>query len=146
VRTSVAAFALALLGACAGGNPVIEGTPPSQLPHQQILGVSVVVHGTASVTRRTATIEAMDNYYTPTIFKGAPGAKVLIVLRNGGFTTHNFTFPGLDINTDVKPGDLRDANVTFPASGQLEFFCRFHRTSSAMIGALESDPGLPTPK
>jgi len=125
---------------------VIEGTPPSQLPHQEILGVSVAVHGIASATRRTATIEAMDNYFTPTIMKGAPGARVLIILRNGGFVTHNFTFPGLEINSDVKPGDLRDANVTFPASGKLEFFCRFHRRSSAMIGALESDPALPTPR
>jgi plastocyanin len=140
------ALALALLTACSDTSPTVEGTPPGALPHERILGVEAAIHGTATVTRVTAGIEAMDNFFTPTILRGAPGAKVLVILRNGGFTTHNFTLAGGPLVRDIDPGDIREANITFPNSGVLEFFCRFHRDSSGMVGAFRADATLPTPK
>jgi len=146
VRRVAAALALAtLIGACGSGGPVVEGTP-TPLGHERILGVDVAVHGTTTVTRRTTTIEAMDYYFTPTILRAGPGAKILVIFRNGGFTTHNFSIPSLGISRDVHPGDLREANVVFPSSGVIAFFCRFHRATSAMIGAFEADAAIPTPK
>jgi len=145
IRLGLVALA-AILVACSGDSPAVEGTPPASLPHETILGAQVAIHGTSSVTHRTTGIEAMDNFFTPTILRGAPGVKVLVLLRNGGAVTHNFTLPGSDISRDIGPGDLREANVTFPASGSLEFYCRFHRDSSQMIGAFRSDGSIPSPK
>ena len=146
LRRGSAALALAAaFVACGSGNPVVH-TPPTPLTHRTILGVDVTVHATANITRHTATVEAMDNYYAPTILRGAPGVRVLLIFRNGGFATHNFTFPALGINIDVAPGDIRQATVTFPSSGEVPFFCRFHRASASMIGAVVADPGIPAPK
>jgi plastocyanin len=145
-RGAAAALTVGLLVACAGDNPTVEGTPSAGLPRETIGGVEVAVHGTVRVTHRSTGVEAQDNLFTPTILRGAPGARVLVLLRNGGRVTHNFTLEGTGVGRDVDPGDLREATVTFPASGSLVFFCRFHRDSSAMIGAFQADPSVPTPR
>ncbi len=95
------------------------------------------MHGRAEVTRRVASLEAFDRFFAPTILLGRPGADVKIVLRNGGFLRHNFSLPEQGIDVDIDPGDIRDADVRFPRSGRLAFWCAFHR-DAGMLGALDA--------
>lgn len=112
---------IAVLGACSSDGPDARPTPER-----------------VSVRGRTASIEAMDRFFAPTVLTASPGKKVKLVLRNGGFVPHNFTLPEQGIDQDVAPGDIRTAEVVFPSSGRLAFWCAFHRESDAMIGALEA--------
>jgi len=127
----VAAAALSLVAtACANGAPAALQPPPTDV----------------AIRRQSAGIEAFDNYFAPKILRGAPGAKVFLILRNGGYRTHNVTIPDLHFSKDVPPGDIRYAQARFPAKGVIAFYCRFHRTSSGMIGSLEADPSIAAPK
>ncbi|MFN2614111.1 MAG: hypothetical protein ABR552_04755, partial [Actinomycetota bacterium] len=76
----------------------------------------------------------------------APGAPIFLILRNGGYRTHNVTIPDLHFSKDVPPEDIRYEQARFPATGVIAFYCRFHRASDKMIGALEADPAISAPK
>jgi plastocyanin len=135
------ALALALImgiASCSSGGPEARRTPDSALGRETILGVTVVVHGRVPVRGPSASVEAMDRFFAPTILSAAPGTRVKLVLRNGGFVAHNFTLPEQKIDRDVPPGDIRTADVVVPESGRLPFWCSYHRDSDAMIGALEA--------
>ena len=127
----------------AASAPTASPTPTTS---QRILDVDVLIHANVATARRSAGIEAFDNFFAPTILRGAPGAPIFLILRNGGYHTHNVTLPDLHYAKDIPPGDIRYAQARFPATGVLAFYCRFHRTSSGMIGALEADPSIPAPK
>ena len=80
-------------------------------------------------------VEQDDFYFNPTIITGTPGQKVTIKLANEGSPTHNFTLEDQNIDQDVSPGSDATVTVTFPQSGTLEFYCKFHR-SQGMVGEL----------
>jgi plastocyanin len=82
-------------------------------------------------------LEADDFYFGPTFIQFAAGQKVTIELHNEGGATHTFTAPGADIDEELAPDDTKDVEITLPESGNLEFFCRFHR-SQGMQGAFFS--------
>ncbi|TMK19653.1 MAG: hypothetical protein E6G68_05690 [Actinobacteria bacterium] len=71
---------------------------------------------------------------------------MFLILRNGGYKTHNVSIPGVHVTRDIPPGDIRYVDARFPASGEIAFYCRFHRASASMIGALQADPSVPAPK
>jgi len=101
-------------------------------------GVMTKSHGTKDVSGETGKveIEMYDNYFEPTVLKGKPGQKVTLELKNEGQVTHNLSISGQSINKDVAPGDEAEADVTFPQSGTLAFYCKYHK-STGMVGALE---------
>jgi plastocyanin len=76
-------------------------------------------------------------YFEPTILKGSAGEKVTLDLSNEGDTLHNFSLTDQGVDTDVQPGSKASVTVTFPQSGTLVFFCKYHATSFNMRGALE---------
>ena len=41
-------------------------------------------------------------------------------------TLHNLSIPALGIDKDIRPKGKVQMAVTFPASGVLAFFCKFH--------------------
>ncbi len=41
-------------------------------------------------------------------------------------TLHNISIPALGIDKDIPPEGKVEVAVTFPASGVLAFFCKFH--------------------
>jgi plastocyanin len=88
----------------------------------------------------TLELEADDNYFKPTFIKAAPGAKVTVEVKNEGSATHTFTIDGASIDDELAPDESATAEVTVPASGALEFHCRFHG-AAGMKGAFYTKDG-----
>jgi plastocyanin len=95
-------------------------------------------HGTKDVSGESEVeVELDDDYFEPTVLEGTPGQKVTLELENEGGSEHNLTIDELQIDQDVEPGDEAEVEVTFPESGTLTFFCKYHR-DQGMAGAFRS--------
>lgn len=69
--------------------------------------------------------------FAPTVLVGTPGQRLELTVRNpvgeGIFrTTHNITLEEQGISVDVPPREEVSVDVTFPDSGAVTFYCRFH--------------------
>ncbi len=89
-------------------------------------------HGTTDLTGAGSTpsvqMELDDNYFGPTFLEVAPGATVRLELHNGGSRQHTVTTAtGVDVVVD--PGQTGEAELTAPTTGQLDFYCRFHKNT-----------------
>jgi plastocyanin len=95
-------------------------------------------HGSKEVGNLTSLeMELDDFYFEPTVLTGSPGQKLTIELKNESEagTLHNFTLSDQNIDQDVQADQSTEVTVTFPQSGFLEFFCKYHK-SSGMVGEL----------
>jgi plastocyanin len=94
-------------------------------------------HGTKDASGMTeVSVELGDEFYfEPTILKGTPGQQLSVELESEDTLTHNFSLEAQNISQDVAGGLKATVAVTFPQSGNLLFFCRFHR-NRGMIGEL----------
>jgi len=95
-------------------------------------------HGSKEVDNITSVeVEMDDFYFGPTVLTGSPGQKLTIELKNESKagTLHNFTLSDQNIDQDVQADQSTEVTVTFPQSGFLEFFCKYHK-SSGMVGEL----------
>jgi plastocyanin len=95
---------------------------------------------TVDVTGMTATqVEASNSgstfSFTPATLTGSAGQSLTITVKNVGSTPHTFTIDGQSVDVEVQPGSQADVTVTFPDSGSVEFYCRFH-VGSGMKGSL----------
>lgn len=94
-------------------------------------------HGEADVSGESETdVEIDDFYFEPTVLTGSAGEEITLHLENEGDATHNFSISDQNIDEDVDSGDEADVKVTFPDSGTLVFFCKFHQ-GQGMLGGLE---------
>ena len=93
-------------------------------------------HGEKSIGTETE-VEVDDFYFSPTTIKAAAGTTVKLELANESNTLHNFSLDDQSIDTDVPAGEDVDVMVTIPASGSLEFFCKYHK-SSGMVGQVQA--------
>ncbi len=94
--------------------------------------------GTESVPGKDEFELELDNFYfKPTVLKGTPGQELKIELSNDGSALHNFTLEAQSIDQDVQSEEKADVTVTFPQSGFLEFFCKYHR-ALGMVGELST--------
>ena len=84
----------------------------------------------------SAELEQDNYYFNPTILKGTAGEKLTLELSNEGSALHNFSITDQGISQDVESGKKAEVTVTFPQSGTLVFFCKYHQTLG-MVGALE---------
>lgn len=125
--------AVVFLAGCGGSS---SKTSSSGGKHT-IAGVSANDHGTKAVSSGTTQIELDDYYFAPTVLKGKPGQKVTLQLRNTSGTEHNFTIDAQHVDTDLQPGKQATVTVTIPKSGQLSFYCKYHK-ALGMAGALEA--------
>ena len=131
-----------------GGAPGYDGYGPGRLrrgglapeklePNAITLdGHPANFHGSRQVTPGLPLQMEMDNdYFSPTVLRGAPGSSLTIDLRNEGSRIHNFSIPSqhVDVNCGVRARG--QVTVRFPKSGMLMFFCTYGR-SSGMRGAL----------
>src|SRR5262249_57787786 len=90
-------------------------------------GVAYADHGTKDVrTLSKLELEADDYYFEPTFLRGSPGQKLTLVMESEASTLHNITIPALGIDKDIPPKGKVQLDVTFPASGELPFYCKFH--------------------
>jgi plastocyanin len=101
-----------------------------------IAGVAANDHGTKNVSDE-AEVELDDFYFEPTVLTGKPGSKVTLELKNEGSTEHNFSIDSQSIDKDVEEGEDAKVTVTFPKSGQLSFYCKYHK-GKGMAGALSA--------
>jgi len=79
-------------------------------------------------------IDVVDFRFRPDAISVAAGQQVTIRITNKGKVLHNLSIPAIEADIDYPPG--RSANLIFvaPASGPLEFFCKYHR-DRGMTGA-----------
>jgi plastocyanin len=99
-----------------------------------IAGVPANDHGSKNVSGE-AEVELDDFYFEPTVLRGKPGSQVTLELKNEGSTEHNFSIDSESINKDVEAGEDAKVTVTFPKSGELSFYCKYHK-GMGMAGAL----------
>jgi plastocyanin len=116
-----------LLAACGGDDDSSSGTPK--------LSGDVTDKGTQTVSGTSIKLEADDFYFKPTFINAKPGTKLTVEIENEGTNTHTFTIDSAKIDKEIAPGKDADVEVTVPSSGDLNFYCRFHR-GSGMQGAI----------
>src|SRR2546426_1498934 len=90
-------------------------------------GVNYADHGTKDVRNQSRLeLEADDYYFSPTFLRGKPGQKLTLLMESEASTLHNISIPALGIDKDIPPKGKVQFDVSFPASGGLAFFCKFH--------------------
>jgi plastocyanin len=137
VLSGVAAFGvLVLLVAGCGGSKKSSSGGESKGKKATIAGVSANDHGTKQVSGK-AEVELDNYYFNPTVLKGKPGARVTLDLKNEGSVEHNFSIDSQSIDQNIQPGKTATVTVQIPSSGQVSFYCKFHK-SMGMAGALEA--------
>jgi plastocyanin len=135
IAVPVTLVALAAAG-CGGSSKSGSGSTSKSGGGGQktIAGVEANDHGSKNVSGE-AEVELDDFYFEPTVLRGKPGSQVTIELKNEGSTEHNFTIDAQKIDKDVEAGEDAKVTVTFPKSGVLSFYCKYHK-SMGMAGAL----------
>ena len=123
--------ALLVLAAC-GGDDDDSSSGSGNKPQ---LSGTVNDKGTKTVSGSQLELEADDFYFKPTFVDAKPGTKLTIEIENEGKNEHTFTIDSANVDQEIAPGKKAEVSVTVPASGNLNFYCRFHR-GSGMQGAI----------
>jgi plastocyanin len=132
--------ALTLLGAGCGDDDGDEGTAAGTTPTTAgspvPLPAGTPFHGTADAEDGME-LELDDFYFGPTVVEATPGQTFKVELFNEGGAPHTFTIDSLGIDVQLAPEQRMEISITAPsAAGTVDFYCRFHRSSSQMQGAL----------
>jgi plastocyanin len=81
-------------------------------------------------------LDAGDFYFKGTFIQGDPGQTLTFEINNVAGQVHNLSIPGQGVDQDIPPGGARvNVDVTFPVSGGVQFFCKYH-TARGMNGLL----------
>ena len=131
-------FALGLVtAACGGGDETSGGDGETEGGTITINGDTANNKGTKEVAGDETEVELDDFYFEPTIIKAAPGTELKFELFNESNNLHNFKLDDQNIDQDVAAGEDVNVMVTIPDSGQVEFYCKYHK-ASGMVGAVEA--------
>jgi plastocyanin len=138
-------FVLALVASACGGGNEGSASPTTGSSSGESEGGTMTIgseqandHGTKDVSGRDEIELELDSFYfEPTVLTGTPGQSIKLELGNESDAEHNFSITDLNIDQDVEAGEDADVMVTFPDSGSLVFFCKYHRTQG-MLGELTS--------
>ncbi len=133
-------LAMALVGAACGDNSPETETPGasgSEGATQTTIGSEAANdHGSQDVSGMDeVSLEVDDFYFEPTLLTGTAGQQLTIELDNEGTVEHNFSLDEQSISQDIEAGEDASVSVTLPDSGQLVFYCKYHR-GQGMVGAL----------
>jgi len=71
-------------------------------------------------------LEADEYYFEPAFLQETPGQKLKLEVENESSTLHSFTIPDQKLDMDIPPKAKVVVEVTFPPSGMVRFFCKFH--------------------
>ena len=100
-------------------------------------------HGTKEVKGQGELDLEADNYYfEPTFLRGTPGQKLKVEIENESGTLHNFSIPDQHLDIDIPPKGKVVVEMTFPSSGVVRFFCKFH-SAKGMNGELLTGDAKP---
>jgi plastocyanin len=106
-----------------GGELTLDGQEPND-------------HGSRSVVGEDSEdVELDDNYFAPTVLEGSADQSFTVRLKNEGGITHTFTIDEQNVDEELEPDEESSVTVTFPQSGVVVFYCRFHR-GLGMFGGL----------
>ncbi|MGE5690558.1 MAG: cupredoxin domain-containing protein [Pseudomonadota bacterium] len=109
-----------------------------------IAGTAANAHGTKDVRDAgEASLELDDSYFAPTVLQGTPGQRLTVELENEGAIEHNFSIDDQSLDQDVDPGGKATVTVTFPDSGVVRFYCKYHE-GTGMVGGLQAGSGRAT--
>ncbi|MEP6758928.1 MAG: cupredoxin domain-containing protein [Actinomycetota bacterium] len=90
-----------------------------------------------NVTGKSAfTITQNNFFFSPSTIDGSAGQKITFTVQNDGSSPHTFTIDNMNIDVTVQPGADTTVDVTFPTSGTVQFYCKFHK-NMGMVGTLE---------
>lgn len=114
-----------------------QGEDHEEQGNVTIAGRLATNHGSEDVAGSSeAEIELDDFYFGPTVLEGEADQQLTVTLFNEGEAPHTFTIDELEIDEELQPGTSDvTVQVTFPESGALPFYCRFHE-SGGMVGGL----------
>ena len=137
---SVLSVVTLVLGACGGSSSTAaKKTSTSTTPSTVVIGgTNAILRGTATAQESGSRIEVDDNFFEPNVITGA--GTVTFTVENRGAGLHNFSLAEQSLDNDLKPGSTTTVTVTFPTSGDLVFFCKYHRAESGMVGVLRAAP------
>ena len=108
-------------------------------------GLTATYHGSVDVGGlQDVTIQMADSYFDPTVVRGKPGQELLLHLKNDSENSHTFTTADGKADIEVKPRSVAEGKITLPESGNLEFFCRFHK-DKGMAGVFNVSGPLDSP-
>jgi YVTN family beta-propeller protein len=111
-------------------------TPAPTAPASTHGTMTISDHGTLEVKGQTMVeLEADEYYFKPTFLQGTPGQWLQLEIENESGTLHNISLPEQHLDLDIPPRGKVTAEVVFPASGTVRFFCKFHE-ALGMHGAL----------
>lgn len=74
----------------------------------------------------TLEFELDDNYFEPTVIVGTAGQEITLEAFNEGGNIHNFSLTDQQIDQDFREDAEEEIEVTFPDSGAITFFCKYH--------------------
>ena len=132
VSSAALAIVVVLAAGCGGSKKSEKGE--SEGKKTTIAGLSANDHGSKQVSGKTEV--ELDNYYfDPTVLKAKPGSKVTLELKNDSSIEHNFSIDAQHVDKDLEGGESATVTVTIPHSGEISFYCKYHK-SRGMAGAL----------
>jgi plastocyanin len=128
--------AVALFGAGCGDDKKDTATTDTTTAASSVLPAGTPDHGTATA-KDGMEVEVDNFYFGPNVIKATPGQTFKVALANEGGATHTFTIDSLGIDVTLAPEQKMDVTITAPsAAGTVQFYCRFHQSSSNMQGAI----------
>jgi plastocyanin len=80
-------------------------------------------------------LQLTDFKFQPATIRGQGGHKLTLELKNTGNTEHNFSIDAQHISKDVEEGEDAKVTITVPASGTVQFYCKYHK-SMGMVGSI----------
>jgi plastocyanin len=106
-----------------------EGTPTPVAEETISLtgGESANSHGEVDASGDdTLEFELDDNYFEPTVIMGTAGQELTLEAFNEGGNIHNFSLTDQQIDQDFSEDAEEEIEVSFPDSGSVTFFCKYH--------------------
>ena len=111
-----------------------------------LIAVGIVLAGcSSSSSKKTSSggggttavhLTAKDFSFTPATISAKAGQKVTVSFKNDGSVEHNFSITSLKVDKDFEKGASGTVSFTPSQSGDIQFFCKYHKVSNNMVGTL----------